>query len=84
MSNDISVTVSDDNSLTSFHAVADPVITVNEDEPNIFRKILNWFINSPIKPYVKTRDFNKQGQNDTFLDDNKNVSGIEAGIKIDF
>ena len=35
MSNDISVTVSDDNSLTSFHAVADPVITVNEDEPNI-------------------------------------------------
>ena len=59
MSNDISVTVSDDNSLTSFHAVVDPVITVNEDEPNIFRKILNWFINSPIKPYVKTRDFNK-------------------------
>ena len=58
MSNDISVTVSEDNSLTSFHAVADPIITVDENEPNFFKKILNWFINSPVKPYVKKRDFN--------------------------
>lgn len=84
ISNDISVTVSEDNSLTSFHAVADPVIKVDENEPNFLKKLLNWFINSPIKPYVKTRYFNKQGDNDTFLDDNKCVNGYEIGVKVEF
>lgn len=84
ISNDISVTVSEDNSLTSFHAVADPIIKVDENEPNFFKKILNWFINSPVKPYAKKRNFNDQGNNDTFLDDKKSVNGYEIGIKIDF
>ena len=74
-----------------FHDVFTTLPTEKEEEKtkttenlSWWKRLVNWWNSSDVKPYVKTRDFNKQGEDPFRPEDIASKKGVEVGIKVTF
>ena len=84
--NDISVIdgvkiETDENGNQHFTFVEQSKPTTVIDDRSWWQKIYDWWNDSPVKPYIKTKDLNNGPDTDG---ENTPHTAIEAGIKISF
>lgn len=70
---------------TEFRPVKEDIKIETNDERNWFRKLVDWFKESKITPYIKIRDLEDPFDDNTKdIYDRKGMNSPEIGIRIKF